>query len=72
MKQYGQSIDKKQVDALVSKVLTDQQETKRISEQFILMHFATFVRRLNVKGVLMISSTDGHLCIKSHSRRNFV
>ena len=35
MKQYGQSIDKKQVDALVSKVLTNQEETKRISEQLI-------------------------------------
>ena len=35
MKQYGQSIDKKQVDALVSKVLTNQKETKRISEQLI-------------------------------------
>ena len=34
MKQYGQSIDKKQVDALVSKVLTNQEETKRISQQF--------------------------------------
>ena len=35
MKQYGQNIDKKQVDALVSKVLTNQEETKRISEQLI-------------------------------------
>ena len=35
MRQYGQSIDKKQVDALVSKVLTNQEETKRISEQVI-------------------------------------
>ena len=35
MKQYGQNIDKKQVDALVSKVLTNQKETKRISEQLI-------------------------------------
>ncbi len=35
MRQYGQSIDKKQVDALVSKVLTNQEETKRISDQLI-------------------------------------
>ena len=35
MKQYGQNIDKKQVDAMVSKVLINREETKRISEQLI-------------------------------------
>ena len=43
MKQYGQSIDKKQVDALVSKVLTDQKETKRISEQLMGEKMLSFI-----------------------------
>ena len=35
MKQYGQNIQKKQVDVLVSRVLSNQEETKKISEQLI-------------------------------------
>jgi trigger factor len=42
MRQYGQQPDQKQIDGIVSNVLSNQEETKRISEQLMSSKILTF------------------------------
>tara|TARA_B100001094_G_scaffold16437_1_gene14167 strand:- start:2977 stop:4308 length:1332 start_codon:yes stop_codon:yes gene_type:complete len=44
MRQYGQQPDQKQIDGIVSNVLSNQEETKRISEQLMSSKILTFFK----------------------------
>lgn len=44
MRQYGQQPDQKQIDGIVSNILTNQEETRRISEQLMSNKMLTFFK----------------------------
>ena len=44
MRQYGQEPDEKQIEGIVSNILTNQEETKRISEQLMSNKILTFFK----------------------------
>jgi trigger factor len=44
MMQYGQQPDEKQIEGIVSNVLTNQEETRRISEQLMSKKLLTFFK----------------------------
>ena len=44
MRQYGQVPDDKQIEGIVSNVLTNQEETRRISEQLMSTKILTFFK----------------------------
>lgn len=44
MRQYGQTPDEKQIEEIVSRVLTNQEETRRISEQLMSSKLLTFFK----------------------------
>ena len=44
MRQYGQQPDQKQIEGIVSNVLSNQEETKRISEQLMSSKILTFFK----------------------------
>ena len=44
MRQYGQQPDQKLIEGIVSNVLSNQEETKRISEQLMSSKILTFFK----------------------------